>query len=137
MIERHPKKTRVFHRAEMIPMKKQTFLSFTITLTLFSRLRVLLVVKFCHHPKEVRTRPRGVAHARVFPSANVSVTFTGRTTKAPMSSPVASIDKVILIHARRLMSPTILRRPGSRQTPLVSITPVKESTLDNSLLSGT
>ena len=135
-MERHPKKRRVFHRAEMIPTKKQTFLSFTKTLTLFNRLRVFLVVKFCHQPKEARTRPSGVAHARVFPSSNVSVTCTGRTTKAPMRSPVASIDKDNLIHACRLMSPTILRRPGRRQTPLVSITPVNESTLAKILLSG-
>ena len=135
MIERHPKKTRIFHKAEMIPTKKQTLLSFTATLTLFNMLMVFLVVKFCHQPKEVRMRPRGVAQARVFLFSNVSVTLTGNITKAPMSTPVASIDKANLIHARRLMSPTILRRPGSKQTPDVSITPVKESTLNKCLMT--
>ena len=94
---------------------------------------MFLVVKFCHHPNEVRTSASGVAHAKFLLSSKLSVTFSGRMTMAAMRMPVARSDKANLIQACRLMSPTILRKPGRRQTPLVNITPVKELILRASM----
>ena len=62
------------------------------------------MVKFCHHPNEVRTSASGVAHAKFLLSSKLSVTFRGRMTMAAMRMPVARIDKANLIQACRLIA---------------------------------
>ena len=58
-------------------MKKYTSGSCILSLILCKSLRYfLLVVKFCHHPKEVRKMPRGVSQAKYDLSSSTLLSIT-------------------------------------------------------------